>query len=220
MRTMLSGTLVTVMTNWKKQHTQTDDTELLGHFHGSLQDADPLASQVYASATRHFQEACEVPSRVKSARGDFPFVCMGAFDGLAQPSSDLQSLEARARRARRKERLLSAVVASLKTLVHLESCQRHQPHVRNLVHQCTRNVRQKLARLVVDHITLLGFVLISACCVAELGIMRQHVPTKGKATPFSPGERAFGTYALGSTVFDAKRQGATVNQEFGNVCHS
>ena len=65
--------------------TPTDDTEILEQFDGNLEDADASASQVYASASRSFQEARELLARVKSARGYFPVV---AFDGLAQTSTD------------------------------------------------------------------------------------------------------------------------------------
>ena len=51
---------------------------------------------------------------------------------------------------------------------------------RPLVHHRPRSVRRKLAQLVVDHITLLGCVLISACCVAKLGIVHQSVPPKAQ----------------------------------------
>ena len=68
--------------------TPTDDPELLEQFDGNLEDAGASSSQVYASASRSFQEACELLVRVKSARGYFPVVCIGAFDGLAQPSTD------------------------------------------------------------------------------------------------------------------------------------
>ena len=63
--------------------TPTDDPELLEQFDGNLEDADASESQVYASASRSFQEARELLSRVKSARGYFPVVGIGAFDGLA-----------------------------------------------------------------------------------------------------------------------------------------
>ena len=53
----------------------TDDSELLEQLDGNLENADPSASQVYASASRSFHEARELLSRVKSA-------------GLAQPSTD------------------------------------------------------------------------------------------------------------------------------------
>ena len=62
--------------------TPTDD--LLEQFDGNLEDADASASQVYASASRSFQEARELLARVKSARGYFPVVGIGAVDGLAQ----------------------------------------------------------------------------------------------------------------------------------------
>ena len=52
--------------------TPTDDPELLEQFDGNLEDADASASQVYAAASRSFQEAHERLARVKSARGYFP----------------------------------------------------------------------------------------------------------------------------------------------------
>ena len=52
--------------------TPTDDPELLEQFDGHQEDADVSASQVYASASRSFQEALELLARVKSARGYFP----------------------------------------------------------------------------------------------------------------------------------------------------
>ena len=65
--------------------TPTDDPELLEHFDGNLEDAHASAFQVYASASRSFQQSRELLARVKSARGYFPVVGIGAFDGLAQP---------------------------------------------------------------------------------------------------------------------------------------
>ena len=49
MRKMLTGTLVTVMTSWMKQHrhlvgTPTDDPELLEQFDVKLEDADASTS--------------------------------------------------------------------------------------------------------------------------------------------------------------------------------
>ena len=43
---------------------------------------------MYASASRSFQEARELLVRVKSGRGYFLVVGIGAFNGLAQPSTD------------------------------------------------------------------------------------------------------------------------------------
>ena len=61
---------------------------VLRQMRGDLEDAEASASQVHASASRSFQEARELLTRVKSARGYFPVVGIGAFDGLAQPSTD------------------------------------------------------------------------------------------------------------------------------------
>ena len=90
--------------------------------------------------------------------------------------TNLQSLAGRARRARGMDILLRTRVDSCQTSVHLESCLNHRFYAQNLVHRCPRSVRQKLAHPVM----LLGFVLISACCVAKLGIVHQNVPTKEK----------------------------------------
>ena len=75
--------------------TPTDDPELLEQFDGNLEDADASASQVYASASRSFQEAREHLARVKSARGYFPLLGTGAFDGLARPSIDRKTVKSR-----------------------------------------------------------------------------------------------------------------------------
>ena len=75
--------------------TPTDDPEILERVDGNLEDADPSASQVYPSASRSFQGARELLSRVKSVRGYFPVVGIGAFDGLAQPSTDRKPAKSR-----------------------------------------------------------------------------------------------------------------------------
>ena len=162
---------------------------------------------MYASASRRFEETRELLSRVKVDRGYFLGVSIGAFPGLAQPSTDRELAKSRgkAKKGQEKGTTPPYKVASLQTLVHLESCQKHRPHAQNLVHQCPRSVRRKQAQLVVRHITLLGFVLISACCVAKLSIVHQNVSTKGNQFH---GERAFGTYARGCAVFDAMCYGA------------
>ena len=160
--------------------TPTDDPELLEQFDGKLEDADVSASQVCVSASRSFQEERELLSRVKSARGYFPVVGIGAFDGSHPLIGSLQSLVAQARRARGKGNPLRRRVESRQTRVHLASCQNHRPHVRSLVLRCPRSVRMGLAQLEVDHITLLVFVLMSACYVDKLDIVHQNVPTKEK----------------------------------------
>ena len=65
--------------------TPTDDPELLEQFDGNLEVADASASQVYASASRSFQEARDLLARVKSARGYFPFVRIRG-GGLRRPA--------------------------------------------------------------------------------------------------------------------------------------
>ena len=75
--------------------TPTDDPELLEQFECNLEDVDASASHVYASASRSFQEARELLSRVKSTRGYLPVVGNGAFDGLAQPSTDRKPAKSR-----------------------------------------------------------------------------------------------------------------------------
>ena len=64
-------------------------------FDGNLEDADASASQVYPSASRSFQEARELLSHVKRARGYFPVVGNVAFGGLAQPLTDRKPANSR-----------------------------------------------------------------------------------------------------------------------------
>ena len=123
----------------------------------------------------------------------------------------LQSLVAKATRARGKGNPLRRKVESQQTWVHLASCQNHRPHVPSLVLLCPRSVRLRLAQLVVDHITLLVFVLIFACC-RQVGHRASDCPNKRKMTAFSPGKRAFGTYVLGCAVFVTPCYGATVEE--------
>ena len=71
--------------------TPTDDTELLEQFDANLVDVDASAFQVCASASRSFQEARELVSRVKSARGYFAVVGIDALDGLDPLSTESQT---------------------------------------------------------------------------------------------------------------------------------
>ena len=63
----------------------------------------------------------------------------------------------------------------------------------------------------VDNITVLDFVLISACCVVKWDIVLR-MSQQRKATAFSHGKRAFGTHALGCAVFDSPCYDATVEE--------
>ena len=78
-----------------------DDPELLEQFDGNLEDADASAAQVYASASRSFQDARELLARVKSARGYFLVVGIGSLDGWAQPSTDRKLAKSRGKGKRR-----------------------------------------------------------------------------------------------------------------------
>ena len=84
--------------------TPTDDPELLEQFDGNVEDADASASQVYASASRSFQEVRELLARVKCARGYFLVVDIGPLDGLAQPSTVRKPVKSRGKgkKAKRK----------------------------------------------------------------------------------------------------------------------
>ena len=57
---------------------------------GTLEDGDASASQVYASASRSFQEARELLALVKSARSYVPVVGIGAL-----PSTDRKPVKSR-----------------------------------------------------------------------------------------------------------------------------
>ena len=130
--------------------------------------------------------------RVKSARGYFLVVGIVILTAwLRHPLiASRQSLVAKARRAKEMGR----------------------PHVPNLVLQCPRSVWLKLAQLVVDHITLLVFVLTSACRVDKLDIVHQNAPTKEKRLHCHLAKGHLVPRALGCAVFDAPCYGATVEE--------
>ena len=161
--------------------TPTDDPELLEQFDGNLEDADASASQVYASASRSFQEARGLLARVKSARGYFHVVGIGAFDGLAQPSTDRKPVKSRGKGKTDKRKGKSSSQkggkpTSLGTPGILPKTLSSRVESRPPM---SKSVRLKLVQLVVDHIVLLVFVLVSACCVDKWDIVLQNVPTKG-----------------------------------------
>ena len=161
--------------------TPTDDPERLEQSDVNLEDADASASQVYASARRSFQEARELLARVKSARGYFPVVGIGAFDGLAQPSTDRKPITSRGKgkKGERKGNPPLRKVENRQVWVYRAFCQEHRVHVSSLVLRCPRIILTEAGATVEDHFTLLVFVLISACCVDKWDIVLQNVPTKG-----------------------------------------
>ena len=176
--------------------TPTDDPELLEQFDGILEDADASASQVYASANRSFQEARELLSRVECARGYFPVVGSGPFDGLAQPSADRKPAKFRGKGKKGKRKRTSSSQKSRKspnlgtpgnlpeTRPNEVGATRSGPH--HAPDQCM------LCR--------------------QVGHRASECPNEGKATALSPVKRASGTYALGCAVFDAPCYGATVEE--------
>ena len=99
MKTKLNGTLATVMTSWKNQHTQWVLRHMTKNFlnklMANLEDADASAPQVYSSASRSFKKrvsSCLV-SRVPEAI--FLLLALVLFGGLAQPSTDRQPAKSR-----------------------------------------------------------------------------------------------------------------------------
>ena len=216
MRKMLIGTLVTVMTSWMKHHTQLVLRHMTQNFLNSLmaiwktlKRSHLKCVQQQVAVFKKHVSFCLV-SRVLEA--SFLLLALVLFNALAQPSTDRKRAKSRGKGKKGKREILFAEkVESRQTLVHLTSCQNHRPHVPGLVFRCPRSVRRRSAQLMVDHITLLVFVLISACCVDKLDIMNQNIPT-GEATALSPGKRAFGTCAFGCAVFDAPCYGATVEE--------
>ena len=154
--------------------TPTDDPELLEQFDGNLEVVDASASQVCASASRSFQEARELSARVESDRCYFPVVGILAFDGLAQPPTGRKPVKSRGKGKKGKENPLLRKVENRQVWVHRAFCPKHRAHVSSLVLRCPRSVRLRLVQL-----TLLVFVLISACCVDKWDIVLQNVRTKG-----------------------------------------
>ena len=155
----------------------TNDPELLELFDGNLEDADASASQVYASASRILQEACELLSRVKSARGYFLVVGIGAFDGLAQPSTDRKPATSRGKGNNGQRKGKTSPYKGRK-LPNLGTPTQPRPRMskkRPTETGTTRGGPHHAPRLRPDQ------------CI------------------FSPGKRVIDTYALGSAVFDAIR---------------
>ena len=194
--------------------TPTDDPELLEQFDGNLEDADASVSQVYASASRSFQDARELLTRVKVPEANFPVVGIGAFDGLAQPSTDRKTVKSRGngKKGKRKGKSSSqkgGKPTSLGTPGILPKTQSSRVESRPpKTKKCptevgaTRGGPHHARRLRPDQ---------SMLC-RQMGHRASECPNKGKTTSFSPGKREFGTYALGCAVFDSQCYGATVEE--------
>ena len=152
--------------------TRTGDPELLEQFDGNLEDADASASQVYAR---------ELLSRVKSFRGYFLVFEIGAFDGLAQPSTDRKPAQSRGKGKKGKRKGKSSSQTGGTSTIFGALGILPKPQTPRSKSRPPMSKKGPLAQLVVDHITLFVFVLISsACCVDKLDIVHQNVPTKEK----------------------------------------
>ena len=190
--------------------TPTDDPELLEQFDGNLEDAGAFASQVYASASRSFQEARELLSRLESARGYFPVVGSGAFNGLAQPSTDRKPAKSRdnSKKGKRKGKSSSqkgGQSPNLGTSGILPKPQTSRFESRPPMSNkrptevgATRGGPHHAPRLRPDQCTL----------CRQVGHRASECPTKEKRLHC----HLAGTYALGCAVFDAPCYGATVEE--------
>ena len=167
---------------------------------------------MYASASRRFQDSRELLSRVKSFRGYFPVFEIGAFDGLAQPSTDRNPAESRGKGKKGKRKGKSSSQTGGKstifgTLVILPKPQTSRSKSR-LPMSKTRPTEVGETRGGPHH--ALRFRPDQQCMLCrQVGHRASECPNKGKTTP---GKRAFGTYALVCAVFDGPCCGAIVEE--------
>ena len=166
---------------------------------------------MYASASRSFQEARELLARIISARGYFPVVGIGAFDGLPQPSTDRKPAKSRGKgkKGKRKGKSSSQKPTSLGTPGILPKTQSSRVESR-LPMSKKRPTEVGATRGGPHHAP--GLRPDQRMLCRQVGHRASECPNKGKPTSFSPGKRAFGTYALGCAVFDAPSYGATVEE--------
>ena len=153
-------------------------------------------------------------ARVKSARRYFPVVGIGAFDGLAQPSTDRKPVKSRGKGKKGKRKgksssQQSGKPTSLGTHGILPKTQSSRVESRPPMSKkrptevgATRGGPHHAPRLRPDQCML----------CRQVGHRASECPNKVKPTAFSPGKRAFGTYALGCAVFDSQCYGATVGE--------
>ena len=177
----------------------TDDPE---QFDRNMGDADASASQVR-----------DLLSRVKSVRGHFHVVGIGAFDGLAQPSTDRKPAKSRGKgkKGKRKGKSSSQKTGqspSLGTPGILPK--NHRPHVPSPPMSKKHPTEAGASRGGPHHAPQLRPDQCMLC--RQIGQRATECPNKGKATALPPGKGAFGTYALRCVVFDAMCYGASVEE--------
>ena len=211
MKTMLSGTLATVMTSWKDQHRQWVFRQMTQNFLNSLVATCSTVMHLHLKCM-HQQVAASKKhasslSRFKSATGYFSVDDIGAFDGLPQPSTDrkLAKSHGTGKKGKRKGKTSSYKGGEFPSLGHLESCPKQlttrsesRPPMskkRPTETGTNRGAPHHAPRLRPDQCRL----------CRKVGHRASECPSKGQATSFSLGKRAFGTCALGCAVPDATR---------------
>ena len=110
-------------------------------------------------------------------------VGIGALDGLAQPCTDRKLAKSQGQEGQEERKDFSVQgwnVSKLRCIGDLPKTPTSRSEPPPPMSQ-----KRPTETLVVDHITLLGFVLISPCCVAKLGIVHQSVPAKAKRLLFT-----------------------------------
>ena len=185
----LTGTLVTVMMSWMTLHTLLVHRQMTQNFLNSwmaiwktlMRPHLKCMHRQVAVFKKHvsFWLVTRVPEAI------FLWLVLVLFDGSAQPSTDLKPAKycGKGKKGKRKGKSFLRKVENRQAWVHLAFCPNHRTHVSSLVLRCPSSVQLRLTQLVVDHITLLVFVLISAFCVDMWDIVLQNVPTKGKRLP-------------------------------------
>ena len=147
MKTMLSGTLATMMTRWKNQHTlgcrkmaQCFLTSLMATWQTLMHPHLECMCQQVAVFKKH-TSFCLV-SRLPEATFCLVVVGIVAFDGLAQPSTGRKPAKSRGKgkKCKRKGHNSPYKGGQSPNLGTLESCQKHRPRAREFVHQCPRSV--------------------------------------------------------------------------------
>ena len=153
-------------------------------------------------------------ARVERARGYYPVVGIGAFDGLAQPSTNRTPAKSRGKGKKGKRKGKSSLQKGGKPTnrgtpgilpkpqtLRSES---HPPMFKK------RRTEVGAIRCGPHHAPRLRPDQCMLC--RQVGHRASECPNKGKPTVFSPGKRAFGTYALGCAVFESQCYGATVEE--------
>ena len=144
----------------------------------------------------------------------FLLLVLVLFDGLAQPSTDRKPVKSRGKdkRAIGKENPLLRKVENRQVWVHLAFCQKTQSlRVESRPPMSKKRPTEVGATCGGPHHA--PRLRPDQCMLCrEVGHRASECPNKGKPTAFSPGKRAFGTYALGCAVFYSPCCGATVEE--------